>query len=124
MSEVENEVAEVEASPVEDFINALQQQNFNQAKNHFDSLINDKVQSRLDTEKVALAQSMFNDQDDDVEDITDEEIEDEVDAAVEAEEEEDDLDRYERELIDQDTAEQEGKQIFSGGDVEDEEESS
>lgn len=117
MSEVENEVAEVEASPVEDFINALQQQNFNQAKNHFDSLINDKVQSRLDTEKVALAQSMFNDQDDDVEDITDEEIEDEVDAAIAAQEEEEDFE-------DEDTAEQEGKEIFAGGDVEDEEESS
>ena len=85
MSEVENEV-----NPVEDFINALQQQNFNQAKSHFDSLINDKVQTRLDTEKVAMAQSIFNDQDDDVEDITDEEIEDEVDAAIaEFEEDED-----------------------------------
>ena len=116
MSDVENEVAEVEASPVEDFINALQQQNFNQAKNHFDSLINDKVQSRLDTEKVALAQSMFNDQDDDVEDNTDEEIEDEVDAAIAEFEEEEDSE-------DEDTGEQEGKEIFSGA-FEDEEESS
>ena len=116
MSEVENEVTEVEASPVEDFINALQQQNFNQAKNHFDSLINDKVQTRLDTEKVAMAQSIFSDQDDDVEDITDEEIEDEVDAAIAEFEEEEDLE-------DEDTGEQEGKEIFSGA-FEDEEESS
>ena len=120
MSELDQEV-EVDAvvqptNSVEDFINALQQQNFNRAKNHFDSLINDKVQTRLDTEKVAMAQSIFNDQDDDVEDITDEEIEDEVDAAIAEFEEEEDSE-------DEDTGEQEGKEIFSGA-FEDEEESS
>lgn len=111
MSEVENEV-----NPVEDFINALQQQNFNQAKSHFDSLINDKVQTRLDTEKVAMAQSIFNDQDDDIveDDITDEEIEDEVDAAIAEFEEEED----------EDTGEQEGKEIYSGAFEDDEEETS
>lgn len=66
-------------SEIDDLIDALQQQNFNQAKNHFDGLMGDKVADALDAEKINVASQIFNDADieeEDLEELSDEEVED------------------------------------------------
>ena len=67
MSEVENNeevaVAETEQGGVQitDFINAVADQNFNRAKDHFDNLLNVKLDDAIDAERVAVADTIFND---------------------------------------------------------------
>ena len=94
MSEVENQEVEQqeEIGQAQQFIDALQQQNFNAAQTTFNSMLNDKLQARLDAEKVAVAGSIFNDADGDIEDeeLTDQEIEDMVDDEIDEEGIEDD----------------------------------
>jgi len=89
MSEVENQEVEQqeEIGQAQQFIDALQQQNFNAAQTTFNSMLNDKLQARLDAEKVAVAGSIFNDADGDIEDeeLTDQEIEDMVDDEIDEE---------------------------------------
>jgi hypothetical protein len=86
MSEVENQEVEQqeEIGQAQQFIDALQQQNFNAAQTTFNSMLNDKLQARLDAEKVAVAGSIFNDADGDIEDeeLTDQEIENMVDDEI------------------------------------------
>ena len=75
-------------TPAEEFIDALQAQNFNKAKTFFSDMLNDKLQSRLDAEKVAVAGSIFNGADEDItdEELSDEEIEDIVQDEINDEE--------------------------------------
>ena len=67
MSEVENneEVAvEAEASNVgniDNFIDAIAQQNFNRAKEHFDTVLGDKMNDALEAERLSVADTIFND---------------------------------------------------------------
>jgi chromatin remodeling complex protein RSC6 len=67
MSEVENneEVAvEAEASNVgniDNFIDAIAQQNFNRAKEHFDNVLGDKMNDALEAERLSVADTIFND---------------------------------------------------------------
>lgn len=103
MSDIENETN----NAVEEFIDAVQQKNYNAAQSMFSDLIQDKVNTRLDAEKVAVANSIFNSADDDI-DIEEYE-EDELDAL--AVEDEDDF------VEEEDTAEDEGKNIYAGGEV-------
>ena len=93
MSEVDQETVEVEVNPVETFIDAVQAGNFVDAKKGFDSLVQDKLNGRLDAEKVAVAQSIFNDADEDieVEDFDEDEVVDDLLDEVENEENEDDV---------------------------------
>lgn len=81
----EQETMEVETNPVADFIDAVAAQNFNRAKEHFDSLLGDRVNTALDQEKMVVADQIFNDVDLEVDDEI--EVEDEVEE-VEVEEEE------------------------------------
>ena len=105
MSEVENNeevaVAETEVEQqgvnVEDLVNAISQQNFNRAKDHFDSILGDKVNDAVDAERIAVADSIFNDApeeeqleldlDDEVEVEDDIVIDDELEDEVEVEDE-------------------------------------
>lgn len=43
-----------------DFIDAIQQQNFNSAKDHFDALVGEKMNDALEQEKIAVADTIFN----------------------------------------------------------------
>lgn len=92
MSDVENQEveAEVETNPVADLVDAIADQNFNRAKEHFDSLLGDRMNDALDQEKIVVADQIFNDVDPDAidDDIEDEEIEAELDDEVEEEDEE------------------------------------
>lgn len=43
-----------------DLIDAIQNQNFNSAKDTFDSLLSDKLTDALDAEKIVVADTIFN----------------------------------------------------------------
>ena len=81
----ELEQEEVEANPILDFIDAIKKGDFNQSQSLFQDIMGDKVHSALEAEKVAVAQSIFNEPDEDLED--EEELDlDEVDLEDEEEE--------------------------------------
>ena len=106
MSEVENqEVETVQPSAVEELINQITDGDLNKAEGSFQSLIQDKMSDALEAQKIAVAQALFNGQDDDIEDdIEDEEIEleDEVETIEdESEEVEDDEEEVIAELDDE-----------------------
>ena len=95
MAEEEMTTASGEPHPaagVADMIDFSYAQDFNKATEIFNDLIGDKMSSALDQEKIAIADEIFNDQ----EEIDDEELEasDEADEA-EASEEVDDDEEYE-----------------------------
>ena len=95
MAEEEMTTASGEPHPaagVADMIDFAYAQDFNKATEIFNDLIGDKMSSALDQEKIAIADQLFNDQ----EEIDDEELEasDEADEA-EASEEVDDDEEYE-----------------------------
>ena len=96
MSEVEQpieneEVAEV--NPIEELIDAIAQQNFNQAKSHFEDVLGDKMNDALEAEKLSVAQSIYNDaeeseeEDFDLEDVEDDDLDDADEGEEEDEEE-------------------------------------
>lgn len=76
MSDVENQ----EVNPVEELIDAIAQQNFNQAEAHFNDVLGQKVVDALDAEKSVVADKIFNDFDEDEQldlDLEDDEVEEE-----------------------------------------------
>ena len=66
---------EVEINPIEQFIDAIQAGNFNNSEKIFQDLIGDKMNSALEAEKIAVAQNVYNQLDD--EDLDDEDLDDE-----------------------------------------------
>lgn len=51
---------ETNQQQIADFIDQIQAQNFNQAKEHFDSLLNDKMSDAAEAEKINVADTIFN----------------------------------------------------------------
>ena len=51
---------ETNQQQIADFIDQIQAQNFNQAKEHFDSLLNDKMSDAAEAEKMNVADTIFN----------------------------------------------------------------
>ena len=101
MSEVEAGVAETGPIGVDDVLQAIQQKNIGRAKAAFQDIMGQKVNAALESEKVAIANQVFNPQTDiaptaaeiiaaDAEETEESEeelsIEDEVQAAFEEEE--------------------------------------
>lgn len=79
---------------INDLIDAIQQQNFNSAKDSFESLLGAKMNTALEQEKIAVADTIFNgaeeeqlDLDLDISDELDEEEEDIVVDEIEDEDE-------------------------------------
>lgn len=68
---------------VEELIDAIQQQNFKVAKDHFDSILGDKLNDALEQEKISVADSIFNKEGEDEEEY---EFDLEVDESEESEE--------------------------------------
>ena len=65
----------------------------NNAEGSFNSLIQDKMADALEAQRIATAQAIFNDQDDDIEDIEDEEVElDDVEEEEEVTSEDEEVD--------------------------------
>ena len=75
MSEENQEVETVEPTAVENLINQITDGDLNNAEGSFQSLIQDKMADALEAQRIATAQAIFNDQDDDIEEIEDEEVE-------------------------------------------------
>ena len=75
-----------------DLIDAIQQQEFNAARGHMDSILNDKLSVALDQEKIAVADTIFNgateDDDEDLDFSDDEDLDPEEDLRID----EDDFD--------------------------------
>jgi len=77
---LEQEVETVTVSPVEELINQITDGELNKAEGSFQSILQDKMVDALEAQRIATAQAIFNDTDDDIEDdITDEVLEDETD---------------------------------------------
>jgi len=104
MSEVENNeetAVEVEAPNVgniDSFIDAIAQQNFNRAKEHFDTVVGDKMNDAMEAERLSVADTIFNDAPeepemdlDDADDAFDDDETEEVELEVVDEVEEDDV---------------------------------
>jgi len=98
MSEVEQPIENeevVEVNPIEELIDAIAQQNFNRAKDHFEDVLGDKMNDALEAEKLSVAQSVYNDgeeseeEDFDLDDVEDDDLDD-ADEGEEEEDEEDD----------------------------------
>jgi hypothetical protein len=75
-------------SNIEDLINTVVDQDFAKAGPMFSELMQQKLTDALDQEKVRVAGVVFNDAEDDLEDVSDEEIEEIVDDEEEEDEEE------------------------------------
>jgi len=87
MTEVTTVVNEDIEEPGMDFVNALQGGDFRSAESIFNDMLADKVQSTLDAEKIAVAGSIFNDEEDfDDDDLIEDEIEDETEYEDESDE--------------------------------------
>ena len=88
MSEVENQEveAEVEAGwpAVNELINQITSGDLNNAEGSFKSIVQDKMADALEAQRIATAQAIFNDADDDVE--TEEEVEETDETEEESEE--------------------------------------
>ena len=86
MSDVENQEVEAEAevNPIEDLIDAIAAQNYNQAETHFNDLLGQRVSDALDAEKLVVADKIFNDFDAD--DQLELDLEDDEEVEVEEEE--------------------------------------
>ena len=91
MSEVEQEVV---TNPIEELIDAIAGQNFNQAKTHFDDVLADKMHDALEAEKVSVAQDIYSDDEVDEIEVPLDQLEDELDE----EEIEEDDDQVEQEV--------------------------
>jgi len=104
MSEVENneEVAVEAEAPnvgnIDSFIDAIAQQNFNRAKEHFDNVLGDKMNDALEAERLSVADTIFNDAPeepemelDDADDAFEDDETEEVELEVVDEVEEDDV---------------------------------
>jgi hypothetical protein len=78
---------EVETNPIHDLIDAIQKQDFNSAKDSFDSLLGDKMHDAMESEKISVADTIFNGAEEDELDLEDD-LDDE-DFVEEAEESED-----------------------------------
>ena len=71
-------------NPIEDFLKSVENQEFTSAEKQFNDMVSDRLQTQLDQAKLAIASSIYGDQE--VSDVIDElEDDDEVD-------DEDDLD--------------------------------
>jgi len=102
-------IGEVEADPVEvssnamgEFLDAIQGQNFTQAERHFNDMMMDRIQDSLEQRKVQIASKMFGSEseeesedeedfdDDELLDLSDDEIEELFDEVEDEDEEDED----------------------------------
>jgi hypothetical protein len=69
---------ELETNPIEDLIDALAAQNFNNANDRLNDILGQKMGDALDAEKINLASQIFNEPSDDQLDLDLEEDDEEV----------------------------------------------
>ena len=74
-------------STIEELINTVMDQDFANAGPTFNEIMQQKLTDAIDQEKIRVADQVFNDDEDDLEDVSDEEIEEILDDEEEDEEE-------------------------------------
>lgn len=57
----EYKMSDVEENPINDFIDAIAAGDFNQSEKLFNDLVSDRVSSSLESEKISIADTIFND---------------------------------------------------------------
>ncbi len=78
IDELEAEPIETNSGPIEDFLKAIEDQNFTQAERQFNDIVGDRLQDTLDQAKARIAASIHN-QVEDEESEEDEDVEYEFD---------------------------------------------
>jgi len=73
IDELEAEPIQTNSGPIEDFLKAIEDQNFTQAERQFNDIVGDRLQDTLDQAKARIAASIYNE-------VEDEEPEDDEDA--------------------------------------------
>ena len=97
----------VEPNAVEDLINQISVGELNKAEGSFKSIIQDKMNDALNAQKVATAGQIFNDEDEDIADISDEEVEEFfADADMSEEEFDAEMDELEAEQTEEESADE------------------
>jgi len=79
-SDDENEVEEFEVNPIEELISSIEDKNFVNSSNIFNSLVSDKMSDALAAKKIEIANRIYNGQEESPEE--DMETEEEYDEAV------------------------------------------
>lgn len=74
---IETEEEVVETNPIEDLVNQITTGELAKAEGSFKSILDDKLVSAIDAQRVQVAQNIFDKDEEDSEDITDEELTDE-----------------------------------------------
>jgi len=82
IDELEAEPIQTNSGPIEDFLKAIEDQNFTQAERQFNDIVGDRLQDTLDQAKARIAASIYNE-------VEDEEPEDDEDGEYEFDDEED-----------------------------------
>lgn len=72
IDELEAEPIQTNSGPIEDFLKAIEDQNFTQAERQFNDIVGDRLQDTLDQAKARIAASIHSE----VEDEEPEEVED------------------------------------------------
>ena len=97
----------VEPNAVEDLINQISVGELNKAEGSFKSIIQDKMNDALNAQKVATAGQIFNGEDEDIADISDEEVEEFfADADMSEEEFNAEMDEIEAEQTEEESADE------------------
>lgn len=83
IDQLEAEPIQTDSQPIEDFLKAIEDQNFTQAERHFNDIVGDRLQDTLDQAKARIAASIHDEpevedseEDDDVGDEDDIDLED------------------------------------------------
>ena len=58
IDELEAEPIQTDSKPIEDFLKAIEDQNFTQAERHFNDIVGDRLQDTLDQAKARIAASI------------------------------------------------------------------
>lgn len=119
VEQIEDEV-EVEVNPIETLVNQITTGELNKAEGSFQSIVQDKLASALDAERIAVAQTVFNNVTVDPDDVeVDMEIADET---VEDDHEETELDGEVADAIDSAADELTDEEIEAAAEVLDQDE--
>lgn len=88
-----------EVNPISNMIDYITQSEFQKANDVFNDLLGQRVSDSLEQEKIAIAQSMYSDEDEDTAQDTTEVDEDDVELEVSDEEMQNALDELENEKV-------------------------
>ena len=86
IDELEAEPIQTDSQPIEDFLKAVEDQNFTQAERHFNDIVGDRLQDTLDQAKARIAASIGQEP----EEASDDEYEPEEDDDLDLDYDEDD----------------------------------